>query len=128
MEKRHVLKIKGKEFPLVFSLGTLERMEEMIDGFSLTNVDEILSTTKGLLDIMFLLAEQGAMAEGRKLEEDRAWFGAHAPASRQWIIDAHSVIVDALLYGMQMETDKENPNEEVDVVLEELKKKDEKTN
>ena len=127
MEKKHTLKVGGKEFHLVFSLGTMERMEEMIEDFDLSKIDEILRKTKGLLDILFLLAEQGAIIEGRKLEEDRAWFGAHAPASQKWIISAHEAIVSTLVDGMTMETDDADPDEEVDVVLEELKKKDEKT-
>ena len=126
MENKHVIKIKKKEFPLVFSLGTLQRMEEFIDDFDLTKVDDILRSTKGLLDILYCLAEQGAIAEGRSLEEDRAWFGANAPAAQRWIIQAHTIIVDTLVDGMSMETDDED-DAEVDVVLEELKKKDEKT-
>lgn len=127
MEKKHTLKVGGKEFHLVFSLGTMERMEEMIEDFDLSKIDAILRKTKGLLDILFLLAEQGAIIEGRKLEEDRAWFGAHAPASQKWIISAHEAIVSTLVDGMSMETDDADPDEEVDVVLEELKKKEEKT-
>ena len=123
MENKHVIKIKKKEFPLVFSLGTLQRMEEFIDGFDLTNVDNILRSTKGLLDILYCLAEQGAIAEGRRLEEDRAWFGANAPAAQKWIIQAHTTIVETLVDGMSMETDEEDDDAEVDVVLEELKKK-----
>ena len=95
--------------------------------FDLSKIDAILRKTKGLLDVLFLLAEQGAIIEGRKLEEDRAWFGAHAPASQKWIISAHEAIVSTLVDGMSMETDDADPDEEVDVVLEELKKKEEKT-
>lgn len=127
MRKQHAIKICKKEFPLVFSLGTLQRMEEVIEDFNLTEVDNILRTTKGLLDILYCLAEQGAIAEGRRLEEDRAWFGAHAPASRNWIVNTHETVVAALIDGMSMETDDEDEDAEVDVVLEELKKKDEKT-
>ena len=125
--KNHVIKIAKKEFPLVFSLGTLQRMEETIDGFDLSQIDETLRTTRGLLDVMYCLAAEGAAANGQELQETRAWFGAHAPAYRNWIVNAHETVVAALIDGMSMETDDEDENEEVDVVLEDLKKKDVKT-
>lgn len=125
--KEHVIKIAKKEFPLLFSLGTLQRLEETIKGFDLSQIDETLRTTKGLLDVMYCFAAEGATANDQELKESRAWFGAHAPASRNWIVNAHETIVATLIDGMSMETDDEEENEEVDVVLEELKKKDEKT-
>lgn len=127
MKKKHVVKVAKKEFPLLFSMGTLEMMEERIAGFDLTKIDELIRSSKGLLDVLFCLATEGAIAEGRKLEESREWFGTHAPVSRTWITNAHEAIVAALVDGMRMETDDDEDDEEVDVVLEEIKKKDEKT-
>lgn len=124
--KNHSVKIGKTEFPLLFTLGTMQLMEERISGFDLTKIDEILHSAGGLLDVLYCLAEQAAIAEGKPLKEDRAWFGSHAPASRIWIVKAHEEIVAALVDGMNMETD-DDDGEEVDVVLEELKKKDEKT-
>lgn len=125
--KEHRIKMAKREFPLVFSLGTLQLLEETIEGFDLAQVDELLRSTKGLLDVLYCLAAEGAIAEGHELKESRAWFGAHAPAARGWIVGAHETVVATLIDGMSMETDDEDENEEVDVVLEEIKKKDEKT-
>ena len=49
--KEHRIKMAKREFPLVFSLGTLQLLEETIDGFDLAQVDELLRSTKGLLEL-----------------------------------------------------------------------------
>ena len=122
--KEHKVKIGKKEFPLVFTLGTLETMEAEIPDFSLTEIDGILSKTSGLLSVLYLLAQEGAIAQGKSLDVDRKWFGAHIPASKSCIVRIHEVIVDTLVDFMSMETAEEDENQEVDVTLEELKKKE----
>lgn len=125
--KEYKVKLAKKEFPLVFTLGTMQKLEETIPDFDLTKIDETLRTTKGLLDVLYCMAAEGAIANGDEMKESRAWFGAHAPASTKWIVSTHETIVAALVDGMSMETDDEEADEEVDVVLEEIKKKDGKT-
>lgn len=125
--KEHIVKLAKKEFPLVFTLGTMQRLEETVPDFDITKIDELLRSTKGLLDVLYCMAAEGAVARDQELKETRAWFGAHAPASKTWIVNVHQEIVAALIDGMSMETDDEDGSDEVDVVLEELKKKDEKT-
>lgn len=122
--KEHKVKIGKREFPLVFTLGTLETMESEIPNFSLGEIDNILSTTGGLLTVLFLLAQEGAIAQGKPLDVDRKWFGAHIPASKSCIVKIHEAIVNTLLDYMEMETAEEDANQEVDVTLEELKKKE----
>lgn len=125
--KNHKVKIAKREFPLVFTLGAMERMEKAIPGFNLTEIDKILQSTSGLLDVLFALAQNGAVAEGRQLDVDRDWFGAHTPVSQTRIVSIYKEIVDTLVDGMSMESDVEDEDREVDVVLQELKKKEEKT-
>lgn len=125
--KEHSIKLAKKEFPLVFVLGTMQRLEETVPGFDLTQIDELLRSSKGLLDVLYCMAAEAAVVNGQELKETRAWFGAHAPASKTWIVKAHQEIVATLIDGMSMETDDEDEGEEVDVVLEEIKKKDVKT-
>ena len=122
--KEHKVKIGKKEFPLVFTLGTLETMEAEIPDFNLTEIDGILSKTSGLLSVLYLLAQEGAIAQGKSLDVDRKWFGAHIPASKSCIVRIHEAIVDTLVDFMSMETAEEDENQEVDVTLEELKKKE----
>lgn len=122
--KEHKVKIGKKEFPLVFTLGTLETMEAEIPDFSLSEIDNILSKTGGLLIVLFLLAQEGAIAQGKSLDVDRKWFGAHIPASKSCIVEIQEAIVNTMLDYMEMETAEEDENQEVDVTLEELKKKE----
>ena len=122
--KEHKVKIGKKEFPLVFTLGTLETMEAEIPDFNLTEIDGILSKTSGLLSVLYLLAQEGAIAQGKSLDVDRKWFGAHIPASKACIVRIHEAIVDTLVDFMSMETAEEDADQEVDVTLEELKKKE----
>lgn len=122
--KQHAIRIGKKDFPLVFTLGTMELLEERIKDFDISNFQEIMRTTKGLLDILYCLAQEGAIYNGTELKEDRKWFGAHCPVSKEKLIELHTVIAETLVAGMEMETDEEDPDQEVDVVLQELKKKD----
>jgi hypothetical protein len=125
--KKYTVTIAKKEFPLVFTLGTMEMLEETIKGFDLTNIDKVLRSTKGLLDVLFCMAKEGSILDGKPMTESRQWFGAHCPASKTWIVKAHEAIVNAMIDGMSMETDDDQENEEVDVVLQELKKNEETT-
>lgn len=121
--KQHTVRIGKKEFPLVFTLGTMELLEEQIKDFDLSRFQEIMGTTKGLLDILYCLAQEGAIYNGTELKEDRKWFGAHCPVAKEKMIELHTVIAETLVDGMTMETDEDDPDQEVDVVLEELKKR-----
>lgn len=125
--KKYTVTIAKKDFPIVFTLGTMEMLEETIEGFDLTNIDKVLRSTKGLLDVLFCMAKEGSILEGKPMTESRQWFGAHCPASKQWIVKAHESIVNAMIDGMNMETDDEDQDEEVDVVLQGLKKNEKKT-
>lgn len=125
--KRYTVTIAKKDFPIIFTLGTMEMLEETIEGFDLTNIDKVLRSTKGLLDVLYCMAKEGSILDGNPMTESRQWFGAHCPASKQWIVKAHEAIVNAMITGMDMETDDEDQDEEVDVVLQELKKNEKTT-
>lgn len=120
----HKIRIARRDFPLVFTLGALEKLDKFIPEFDITKVDQYLYNVSGLLDVLYILAEEGAILNGQKLDVDREWFGSHMKASKKQITDLHVAIVDTLVDGMTMETDEEDENREVDVVLEEIKKKE----
>lgn len=127
MEK-HCIKIDGKEFPLAFTLGTVELLEAMIPAFEIGKLEEYMGSVKGLLDLMYCMAQQGAIREtGKPMKESRAWFGAHCPLRKKWIDMATEAIKSTFVDAMDMEADDEDEDQEVDVVLENLKKKDGKT-
>lgn len=123
----HKIRIAKRDFPLAFTLGAMERMEKTMPGFDITKIDEILSSVTGKLDIIYILAQEGASVEGKELDVSRSWIGSHIPANRDAIVRIHTAIVETLVDGMSMETDDEDEDREVDVVLEEIKKKDVKT-
>ena len=69
-----------------------------------------------------LEGEQGEALEGRELDVDEKWI-----AQRLRVADlprVQNALLAAITEGMRMETDTQDDDEEIDVVLEELKKKE----
>lgn len=126
--KKHSIKVSGREFPLAFTLGALERMEAVFPGVDITKVDSSLATTKGMLDMIYILAECGAKTEGQMLDVGREWFASHIPASNGAIVKLYQEIVDTMVDWMNMESEQEDDGREVDVVLQEIKKNETKGN
>jgi len=126
--KSHVVKIGGKEFPLSFSLKTMLRLQEDVDGFDLNKIDEFVRSPGGLLDILYEMAVSGAALEDKKLDVNKDWMAERIPFSMKRLVDIQVEIVNTLTAGMEMETEEEeNADREVDVTLEDIKKKDGKT-
>ena len=126
--KEHSVKIGGREFPLSFSLKTMLRLQEDVDGFDLNKIDEFVRSPGGLLDILYEMAVSGAALEDKKLDVNKDWMAERIPFSMKRLVDIQVEIVNTLTAGMEMETEEEeNADREVDVVLEDIKKKDMKT-
>ena len=121
MKDNHI-RLAKKVFPLAFTMGALERMEDTIPDFAMGDIGNILQRTKGFIDCMYILAQEGAALEGKQLTEDRAWFARHCPVNGDFRAYATAAMINAIVAGMEMESDKDT-QEEVDVVLEDLKKK-----
>ena len=120
------LKIGKRKFALAFDLNALEDLQNTIKDFDLSKLSEYVRSPGGLLDLIVILAKEGEALEGRELDVDRRWFGAHISPSPAKIADIHVTIFDCLQAGLRMETEDDDPDAEVDVVLEEIKKKEEK--
>ena len=126
--KEHKITIAKREFPLAYTVGTLEKLSKSIEGFDETKIDEIIKSNSGMLDVLYALAQEGAIKNGTKLDVDRDWFGSHIPVNIKRQISLRLAITFAVVDGMQMESDdEEEVDREIDVVLEELKKKGVKT-
>jgi len=126
--KEHKVVIAKRTFPLSYSLSCLEKMEKTIPDFDSTKIDELINSTSGLLDILYLLAVQGAKLQGQKLDVDRDWFGDHLPVNFKRLFTIRLAVTETIVDGMSMEAEEEeDADREIDVVLEELKKKEEKT-
>lgn len=118
-------KLAGQELKLAFTFEASEQIAEKfggdgpIDGETLNG---ILSSTDGMLEALVILARCGAEIEGEKCDVDAGWLKKRlGPGSTKAIVDA---ILAAVTEGMRMETETGDEDEEVDVVLEELKKKE----
>ena len=126
--KKHSIKIAGREFPLAFSLNTMVRFQDENPDFNYSNIDDEIKTPKGLIDVMYSLAKSGAALNDQVLDVSKEWMAERIPTTFDSLVNLRKAVVDTLSDGMHMETlEKENKDREVDVVLEELKKKEVKT-
>lgn len=126
MVKVHRLKLGEKTYSAVFNLNVLDRLGEMAgpaeDGTPLdaNAIMEIWSTRYGMLKGLLEVLREGEKMEGRELDIDEEWLKAHlTPAEGMWLQRKLSLI---LIEGMKMEQALD-ADEEVDEVLEEIKKK-----
>ena len=115
--------IGGRKFALAFTLAALDGFEEV---FGKALDKDTLAAKMGdrhaLVSLFRILGEQGEALEGRELDVDEKWI-----AQRLRVADlprVQNALLAAITEGMRMETDTQDEDEEVDVVLEELKKKE----
>lgn len=118
------VKIRKRAFALAFTLDAMAELQDLIPDFNLSEVYKYPKTPSGLADMLFVLAKHGEALAGRKLDVDRAWFGTLSPAPARCA--AYQVAVfEALNAAFDMENDQDGGEEdEVDLVLEDLKKKE----
>lgn len=122
------IKLGGRKLALDFTLAAMDEMEAALgkpvelDNLKENVVDELRCHRK-LIGITIALARQGAIAEGTELDIDEAWLSRKLKPAR--LVQLQAEVLQALTEGMTMETETgDNPDEEVDVVLEEIKKND----
>ena len=117
------VKIRKRTFAMAFTLDALAELQELIPDFNLADVYKYPRTPRGLADMLFVLCKYGEQLEGRALDVDRAWFGSLSPAPARcaaWQV----AVFETLNAAMEMESEEDEKNDEVDLVLEELKKKE----
>lgn len=114
------VKIAKRVFPLAFTLGAMEEMQNKIENFNLSKLQDYVKSPTGLIDILLALMRQGAILEGKTLDVDRAWLASHLSPSPMRMAPIQVELLNALSDGLTMET--EEADGEVDVVLEEIKK------
>ena len=117
------LKIGKRTFALAFTANALAELEETVADFDIANIAETTKSMKTLLDVVTSLARAGEDLEGRTLDVDRKWFGAHISPAPLSIAKVQIAVLNAFSEGLRMEAE-ENEDGEVDVVLEDLKKKE----
>ena len=119
--KKHTVKIGKREFPLAFRLKTVIKMSENIEDFNTRDLREIVGKPADMLEVLYQMILTGAELEGAEVDVDKNWIALHFPANPKKISEIHETIGITMMEDMAMETEEEE-DEEVDVVLEEIKK------
>ena len=121
-------KVGGRELALVFTLAAMDKMEEAFG--QQINLEDIQKTVvdatndrKKLVQVIFIMAEEGAALNGEPFDLDAAWFSRHMRPGD--MVRARLAVLDAVTDGMSMEAADDSDSGEIDLVLEELKKKQE---
>lgn len=118
-----MLNIGGRDWELVFNLDAIDQMEKRLktklDSKSIT---ETMGDRQKLVALLYVLAEQGEALNGREIDVDERWFARRITLGK--LPQVQTEILTAISDGMKMETDEPNEDEEVDVVLDEIKKKE----
>lgn len=113
-----------RQFPLAFNLDAMTAVEQLT-GKSLKkdSLNDALENRKTLVQILLILMQQGAELAHITCTVDETWLNRHLfPGAIPRVTVA---ILDAITEGMTMETlEEDEEGEEVDAVLEEIKKKE----
>lgn len=125
--KTQTVKIAGREFTLAFTLRSMIALQKDADVFDFDEINRLITRPDGLLEVLYLLADDGEKLNGRKLDVDKDWFALHIPANMRKFISLQIAVMKTLANGMTMEALEANEDAEVDVVLQEIQKKSEKT-
>ena len=124
--KIHKFKFGDKVYHAAFNLNALEKMAEIAgpdekgNGLDVNQLLQLFSSQRGLLKGLLILLREGEALGGPAVDIDEAWLSANlSPAEHMWIQHKLAAIY---VEGMRMETAMDE-DEEVDEVLEQLKKK-----
>ena len=122
--KTRKIRVAKRYFSLLFNYQALSDLCENVEGFGVGDVVEHVRSPKTFPVIIACLARAGEAEEGRELDVDAAWFAHHMRPSPAIIMPIQQAVNAALVDGMTMESDDEDDMDEVDVTLEDLKKKE----
>lgn len=122
--KTRKIRVAKRDFALLFNYAALADLYEAIEGFDLNEIVTYVKNPKFFPVMLEILARWGEAEEGRELDVDARWFAQHMSAAPLAIMKLQVAVNEALADGMTMETEEEDGGAEVDVTLEELKKKE----
>lgn len=122
------VKIGGRTFDLAFTVASMIDIRKLDPDFDFGKVDEIVSTPEGMVHALYVLAKSGAMLKNETLDVDEDWFSVHIPANVRKFVSIQIAIMETMADAMMMEAEEDDErSHEVDVVLQEIQKKREKT-
>lgn len=114
------IRVAGRDIALQYDLAAMERIEDTFGSTREALEQWRKARIRALVDGILIL-HQSAAEDGGYEPVDRAWLTHRLkPGQLQSAMD---VLGKAIEEGMAMETEAEDDDAEVDVVLEELKKK-----
>lgn len=118
-------KMGGRELALAFTIGAMDRLEERLgEPIELESIKETivaqLKDRHKLVTILAILSAEGAALDGGEAV-DEAWLKQHVRPGM--LPRAQMAVLEAVADGLRMESGEGDEDEEVDAVLEELKKK-----
>lgn len=122
--KTRKIKVGRREFALLFNYAALADLCDSIEGFGLGDVTESVKSPRTFPITIACLARAGEKEEGRTLDVDADWFAKKMRPSPALIMPIQQAVNQALIDGMTMESEEEDEADEVDVTLEDLKKKE----
>lgn len=124
------LKISGRELALAFTISAMDKMEAVtgspvdLDNIKETVVEACRDRRK-LLALVAILAQEGAALDETAESVGIEWLAQHMRPGH--LPKVQIAVLGAVADGMRMESAEGDEDEEVDLVLEELKKKAEPT-
>ena len=121
--KTRSVRIGKRNFALLFNYQALADIIDGIPGFDLGDIVAYVRSPRNFPLIVWAMAKAGEEEEGRTLDVDAAWFAHHLRPSPVAILKVQTAVNEALTDGMTMESEEEDEDAEVDVTLEDLKKK-----
>ena len=118
------IKIRKQILSLAFTLDAMAEMEKTIPDFTLNDIYKYPRSAGTLADMLYILAKYGEDLAGRQLAMDRKDFGRLSPSPAK-IAEMQVAVFKALAEGLMMVSENDEDQEQ-DVVLNELKKKETK--
>lgn len=117
------IKVGGREWPLAFTLDAMDELEQRTG----KTIDQLTFRVKTrqdretLLQTLEVLMAEGAVGTGMSTPTAQELRAAMRPGE---LMGALVAVSDAISAGMAMETEEDSGPAEVDLVLEEIKKKE----
>ena len=127
MAKKTMIRLDGREFPIVFTLRTLIRLKEENPDFDVSTISKALATPGNLVKVLYFMMADAAKLEEKELDVDEDWIALRISISPRRFVGLQLKIIHAITDNMNMESGDEDEDREVDLVLQEIQKKSEKT-
>lgn len=126
--KKRGIKLGGRVFPLAFTLRTVNRLKHEFPDFDTDDVRKMVADTEQLVALLYYMADDAAKLAGETFDFDREWIAVNIPVNARKMIAIQIAVINTIADAMKMESEEdEETDREIDLVLQEIQKKREKT-